>query len=169
MEAAINDKPEPGAADLSSTLFNILQDERKVRAVLARAEGKSWKEVAAAAGVERTILWMWRYSHPIDQLVAQLVLQGVKSAVVRITANAEDAADVVSAHLKGEVDPDMIEVERLKSAAAKTTLGVALKLAEKAAEMEQERKRVPPSVYRPVAALPDQSPGKAAAERLRKR
>lgn len=179
MEAAIT--TEPPANSLDSTLFNILQDERKVRAVLARAEGKSWKEVATIAGVERTMLWHWRHTHPIDQLVAQLVVQGVKSAVIRITAQAEEAADVISAHLKGEfgiaakdeegntVLVASFDAERLRSAAAKTVLGTALKLVEAAAEHER---KLPPVGSRPALPPPTDgapTPGAQAAERLRKR
>ena len=177
-EAAIT--TEPPDADLDRTLLNILQDERKVRAVLARVEGRSWKEVAQIAGVERTQLWSWRHTHPIDQLVAQLVLQGVKSAVIRITAQAEEAADVISAHLKGEFgiatkdengDPILVadyDAERLRSAAAKTVLGTALKLVEAAAEHERKQPMRPAL---PAQAAQAEGPpeGAQAAERLRSR
>ena len=178
-EAAIAD--EPTAPDLDRTLLNILQDERKVLAVLARVEGKSWKEVAIIAGVERTQLWSWRHSHPIDQLVAQLVVQGVKSAVVRITAQAEEAADVISNHVRGQFgiatkdengDPILIadyNAERLRLAAAKTVLDTALKLVEAAAE--HERKQPPARPALPAQATQAEGPleGAQAAERLRSR
>jgi hypothetical protein len=176
MEAAITTDD-----DLDATLRNILQDERKVRAVLARAEGKSWKEVAAAAGVDRVQIWKWRHMCPFDQLVAKLVLDGVKSAVVRITAQAEDAADVISSHLKGEFgiatkdengDPILIadyDAERLRSAAAKTVLGTALKLVEAAAEHERKQP-MRPALPAQSGAQPLPTPeGAQAAERLRRK
>lgn len=148
--------------------------------VIARAEGKSWKQVEAVTGVDYSTIWLWRREHPIDRLVAQLALDTAKSALVRMTAKMEQAADVVCDHLDGtftatatEVDGQGTafkvvdyEAERLRAQAAKTMLGVVAKLIERAQE-----KGEPPRPQR-AAALPspgEQPAGKAAAERLRKR
>lgn len=145
--------------------------------VIARAEGKSWKQVEAVTGVDYSTIWLWRREHPIDRLVAQLALDTAKSALVRMTAKMEQAADVVCDHLDGTFTATALdeqsgvrvvdyEAERLRAQAAKTMLGLVAKLIERAQGTGE-----PPRPQR-AAALPspgEQPAGKAAAERLRKR
>ena len=148
---------------IASELFGVLKDARKVRVVLERAEGKSWKQCAAAANVDVDTVIIWRHRHPIDDLVARLILRAAKSPILRLIARMERAADVVCDHMDGTFEATTISVtkagneitvvdydaERLKAGAAKTALGFATKILEYADKLGDD---------------PDSKPGGKARE-----
>lgn len=117
------------ADDTLSELFGALGDARRVTVCLKRAEGASWKQCAAAAGVTDDTIILWRRRWPMDELITQLTMRTARAGVVRIAARMEGAADAVCDHLDGTLKYD-IDTERLRSTAAKTTLGLVLKLLE---------------------------------------
>lgn len=133
---------EDNALDFASsqvaTFCNQLADARIRIVVAALARGKSQKQAAAEAGVDRITLYRWCQQHPeIEQMAAMEADALARPPLLRLSANLDAAVDVLCAHTKGEVDGD-IEVERLRQSAAKTTLGLLVKLIDRAAERRGE-------------------------------
>ncbi len=153
-----------------ATFCNGTGDSRIAIAVAALAQGKSYKLAAAAAGVNSITLWRWCQKWPIEAMAAAEAETRAKPALLRMTAKLEAAAEVLAKHVDGDIDPEQIEVERLRHAAAKTLIGLVRDLMDRAAESRKEAGSRTQQVHaRVLSATSEAPPGKAAAERLRKR
>lgn len=172
MEAAISEIEQDYGFENRhvATFCNGTGDSRIAIAVAALAEGKSYKLAAAAAGINSITLWRWCQKWPIEAMAAAEAETRARPALLRMTAKLEAAAEVLAKHVDGDIDPDEIEVERLRHAAAKTLIGLVRDLMDRAAESREAGGRKPAAVQaRVLSATSDQPAGKAAAERLRKR
>jgi hypothetical protein len=140
MEAAISDESDRAASE-DSTLFDVLQDSRMVRVVVERASGKSWKQSAAAAGVDESTIWLWRKAHPIDALIKLKSREAAERGMLRLMSKFGDAADLVCDFVDGKIEPEYTEKgasyskAALRLAAAKETIGRMVKMA----ELEQQK------------------------------
>lgn len=130
-----------------ATFCNDTADARVPLAVALYAQGKSGKEVAAALGIERTTLWRLCQQYPIEQLAAAEAETRARPALLKLSANLEQAAEVICKATRGELDPEPVGEggisyarAQLQLQGAKTTVGLLAKLLERA----QQQGRPPP-------------------------
>lgn len=123
-------------------------DPRVAMAVAAMAKGLRFSEVCDAVNIDKTTLGRWRAQYPLEQLAAVECQARARPAMMRLTANLEEAARVLERHTRGDVDRRNLGVERLRQGAARATIA----LVERVLATAEENRRDPSTYRKPIPA-----------------
>lgn len=131
VEATISiDDAEPEVeADFDLSMFDEAVPPAAQKAVIVRAGGVGWKEVAAACGVSTTTVHNWRRQYHLDTLVVQVLRDTTQDGLLLLMSRFKSAAKVVTDYADGEIEGEHTEKgvsyakAHLRYQAAKETIG----------------------------------------------